>query len=48
VGLAHRFYLVNKGVATGVIPDYLGHRNIRHTVRYPELAPHRFDGFWDD
>ena len=27
---------------------YLGHRNIQHTVRYTELAPHRFRDFWDD
>ncbi len=27
---------------------YLGHKNIQHTVRYTELAPARFNGFWDD
>ncbi len=27
---------------------YLGHRNIQHTVRYTELAPDRFKGFWKD
>ncbi len=42
------FYLANKGVDTRSIQHYLGHRNIQHTVRYTELAPHRFDGFWDD
>jgi type 1 fimbriae regulatory protein FimE len=26
----------------------LGHRNIQHTVRYPELAADRFKGFWQD
>ena len=25
---------------------YLGHRNIKHTVRYTELAPTRFKHFW--
>jgi len=24
----------------------LGHKNIQHTVRYTELAPHRFKDFW--
>jgi site-specific recombinase XerD len=26
--------------------DYLGHRNIQHTVRYTELSPTRFKDFW--
>jgi type 1 fimbriae regulatory protein FimB/type 1 fimbriae regulatory protein FimE len=25
---------------------YLGHKNIRHTVRYTELSPDRFKDFW--
>ena len=25
---------------------YLGHKNIQHTVRYTELAPTRFKGWW--
>ena len=28
--------------------DYLGHKNIQHTVRYTELAPDRFKNFWRD
>ena len=24
------------------------HRNIQHTVAYTQLAPQRFNGFWDD
>jgi type 1 fimbriae regulatory protein FimB/type 1 fimbriae regulatory protein FimE len=27
---------------------YLGHKNIQHTVRYTELAPTRFKGWWKD
>ena len=27
---------------------YLGHKNIQHTVRYTEMAPERFKGFWED
>jgi type 1 fimbriae regulatory protein FimB/type 1 fimbriae regulatory protein FimE len=42
------FYLANKGIDTRSIQQYLGHRNIQHTVRYTELAPHRFRDFWDD
>lgn len=41
------FYLANKGIDTRTIQDYLGHRNITHTVRYTELAPGRFKGLWD-
>ena len=42
------YYLAAKGIDTRAIQDYLGHANISHTVRYTQLAPHRFDGFWDD
>ena len=40
------YHLANKGVDTRAIQEYLGHRNIEHTVRYTRLAAHRFDGFW--
>jgi type 1 fimbriae regulatory protein FimB/type 1 fimbriae regulatory protein FimE len=42
------FYLANKGIDTRSIQHYLGHCNIQYTVRYTELAPHRFLDFWDD
>ncbi len=42
------FYLANKGVDTRAIQQYLGHRNIQHTVRYTKLAPQRFTEFWND
>lgn len=42
------FYLANKNTDTRAIQQYLGHRNIQHTVRYTELAPQRFQDFWDD
>jgi hypothetical protein len=29
-----------------VLPVYLGHKNIQHTVRYTELSPDRFKDFW--
>jgi integrase len=42
------FKLANQGVDTRSLQDYLGHRNIQHTVRYTELAPTRFKDFWRD
>jgi integrase len=42
------FTLANKGVDTRSIQAYLGHRNIQHTVRYTELAPQRFKGFFGE
>ncbi|MBA3632392.1 MAG: tyrosine-type recombinase/integrase [Acidobacteria bacterium] len=40
------FYLANKGNDTRLIQDYLGHKNITHTVRYTRTAAHRFEGLW--
>jgi site-specific recombinase XerD len=42
------FALANAGHDTRALQAYLGHRNIQHTVRYTELAPDRFKGFWRD
>ena len=42
------YYLASQGHDTRAIQDYLGHRNIQHTVRYTAMAPHRFENFWDD
>ena len=42
------FALANAGHDTRALQSYLGHRNIQHTVRYTELAPDRFKGFWQD
>ena len=42
------FYLASKGYDTRVIQAYLGHKQIQHTVRYTELSPKRFQGFWMD
>jgi type 1 fimbriae regulatory protein FimB len=41
------YYLANKGFDTRRIQDYLGHKNIQHTVLYTQLSPKRFEGFWD-
>ncbi len=42
------FALANAGHDTRSLQAYLGHRNIQNTVRYSELAPERFKGFWQD
>lgn len=42
------FKLVNQGVDTRSIQDYLGHKNIRHTVLYTKMDAKRFDGLWKD
>ena len=42
------YLLANKGHDTRSLQAYLGHKNIQHTVRYTEMAPDRFRGFWKD
>jgi len=42
------FTLANAGKDTRSLQAYLGHRNIQHTVKYTELAPDRFKGWWKD
>ena len=40
------YYLANNGHGLRVIQDYLGHRNVQHTVLYTRLAPERFKSLW--
>ncbi|EIH97577.1 type 1 fimbriae regulatory protein FimB [Escherichia coli 96.154] len=40
------FALADRGVDTRLIQDYLGHRNIRHTVHYTASNAERFEGVW--
>jgi integrase len=40
------YALANAGHDTRALQDWLGHRSIQHTVRYTELSPARFKGFW--
>jgi type 1 fimbriae regulatory protein FimB/type 1 fimbriae regulatory protein FimE len=42
------FKLASEGQDTRAIQQYLGHKNITHTVRYTELSPDRFKNFWRD
>jgi site-specific recombinase XerD len=37
--------LANAGHDTRALQAWLGHKNIQHTVRCTELAPHRFKDF---
>lgn len=40
------FALADQGADTRLIQDYLGHRNIQHTVRYTAANPARFERLW--
>ncbi|EML0564951.1 tyrosine-type recombinase/integrase [Klebsiella aerogenes] len=42
------FALANMGIDTRLIQDYLGHRNIRHTVWYTASNAGCFYGIWDN
>lgn len=41
------FALADRGVDKRLIQNYLGHRNIRHTVRYTTSNAERFEEVWD-
>ena len=40
------YALADQGVDTLLIQDYLGHRNIQHTVIYTAANPARFERLW--
>ena len=40
------FALADQGADTRLIQDYLGHRNIQHTVKYTATNPTRFEKLW--
>jgi type 1 fimbriae regulatory protein FimB len=40
------FALADQGADTRLIQDYLGHRNIQHTVRYTASNAARFEKLW--
>jgi site-specific recombinase XerD len=42
------YYLASLGHDTRAIQDYLGHKNIHHTVRYTQMSPQRFESFFPD
>jgi type 1 fimbriae regulatory protein FimB/type 1 fimbriae regulatory protein FimE len=42
------YKLANDSRDTRSIQQYLGHKNIRHTTLYTELAADKFNNFWSD
>jgi type 1 fimbriae regulatory protein FimB len=40
------FALADQSADTRLIQDYLGHRNIQHTVKYTATNPARFEKLW--
>jgi type 1 fimbriae regulatory protein FimE len=42
------YYLSERGADLRLIQSYLGHREVRHTTRYVQLSPRRFEGLFDD
>src|ERR1039457_4670472 len=40
------FVLADQGADTRLIQDFLGHRNIQHTVKYTATNPARFEKLW--
>ncbi len=40
------FALADQGADTRLIQDYLGHRDIQHTVRYTTTNPATFEKLW--
>lgn len=38
--------LADQGADTRLIQDYLGHRNIQHTLRYTATNPASFEKLW--
>ena len=40
------FALADQGADTRLMQDYLGHRNIQHTVMYTATNPARFERLW--
>jgi type 1 fimbriae regulatory protein FimB len=40
------FALADQNADTRLIQDYLGHRNIQHTVQYTATNPARFEKLW--
>ncbi|EIE5377183.1 tyrosine-type recombinase/integrase, partial [Salmonella enterica] len=42
------YALANQGLDTRLIQDYLGHKNIHHTVHYTASNPARFIRAWQN
>lgn len=42
------FYMANKGLSLRTIQEYLGHKNVKSTVIYTQIAGHKFNNIWDE
>ena len=42
------YKIANESHDTRALQLYLGHKDIRHTVRYSELSRAAFNDFWKD
>ena len=40
------YYLANRNYDTKLVQEYMGHKNIAHTVKYTRPAAGRFEGLW--
>jgi type 1 fimbriae regulatory protein FimB len=40
------YFMADKGVDVRAMQDYLGHREVRHTVHYSRISGRRFEGIW--
>jgi type 1 fimbriae regulatory protein FimB len=40
------YHLAGRNYDTKLVQEYMGHRNIAHTVKYTRTAAGRFEGFW--
>jgi type 1 fimbriae regulatory protein FimB len=40
------YFPANRGYDTCLVQDYLGYKNIAHTVKYTRTAATRFEGLW--
>jgi type 1 fimbriae regulatory protein FimB len=40
------YFMADKGVDVRTMQDYLGHREVRHTVHYSRISGRRFEGIW--
>jgi len=40
------YYLASRGYDTRLVQDYLGHKNVAHTLRYTKTGEAHFDGLW--
>jgi type 1 fimbriae regulatory protein FimB len=40
------YYLANRNYDTKLVQEYMGHKNVAHTIKYTRPAAARFEGLW--